>query len=114
MHTFLQKCILSCNDYTLSLEKSLTGDVVYCDPPYYNTFNSYSKNKFGKDEHNILSQKCYELKSKNIEIIVSNSDNDFVVGLYKDSFLNRIPVKRVINSKAENRGDTIYELCIKI
>ncbi len=54
------------------------------------------------------------MKNNEVNIIVSNSDHEFVIELYKLSSLHKIPVKRVINSKAENRGDTIYELCIKI
>lgn len=113
MHKFLQNCILTCNDYTVALEKAVTGDFIYCDPPYYNTFNSYSKYKFDKKEHSILYKKCQEIKNDNVDVIVSNSYNEFVCDLYKDCTINKIPVKRVINSKAEHRGDIIYELCIK-
>lgn len=114
MYTFLQNCVLTCKDYSACLENVKPGDFIYCDPPYYKTFNSYSKNKFDDTEHSVLAKRCYELKSNNVDIILSNSENEIIREFYKDSNVHCIPVKRVINSKAENRGDTIYELCINI
>lgn len=42
----------------------------------------------------------------------SNSDTDFIRDLYKDFVIEKIPVKRFINAKADARTE-IYELLIK-
>lgn len=113
MSLFLQRCHLSSCDYKQALNNVKKGDVVYCDPPYYNTFNSYSKDKFDEKCQIVLSQHCKMLKVIS-NVMVSNSDEHFISQLYSDCTIHKIPVKRVINNKGEERSSIIYELFIVV
>lgn len=113
IHHFLQQCHLSCGDYQLAISKVKQNDVVYCDPPYYNTFNSYSKNRFDKEEHQTLACSLSSIKSnEGTRVYISNSDEQLVRELYIGWTIHKIPVKRVVNSKSEDRSNIIYELFI--
>lgn len=113
MSLFLQRCQLSSSDYKQALNKVKEGDTVYCDPPYYNTFNSYSKEKFDGNSQITLSQRCIMLKDK-ANVMVSNSDEPFIYELYSNCNIHRIPVKRVVNNKGEERSNVIHELFIEV
>lgn len=114
MHELLQKCVLNHGDYCEAIKDMKRGDFVYFDPPYYKTFSSYSSQPFDKENHVTLSEKCYLLKSAGINMVLSNSSEEFVKNLYKDSVIHKVSVKRVINSKASDRKNEVYELCIQI
>ncbi len=113
MSQFLQRCNLSSLDYKNALNNVKEGDTVYCDPPYYNTFNSYSSNVFDTNSQIALSQRCNMLKDKAI-VMISNSDEPFIEQLYISSTIHKIPVKRVVNNKGEDRSNVVYELFIVI
>lgn len=50
------------------------GDGVYCDPPYLNTFSSYTKEGFNSQEHEELAKSLYLLWEKlGVPSTVSNS-----------------------------------------
>jgi DNA adenine methylase len=114
MHNFLKRCILTCEDYKTVLQNTTIGDVIYCDPPYHSTFNSYSKVKFEEQDQKELAKYCRELKDNGRLVFVSNSDTDFVRDLYRDCDVHKIPMKRVVNSKSEDRSNINYELFINI
>jgi len=99
---------LTCQDYSKINPKK--NDLVYLDPPYYNTFSGYSKNTFGKQKHLDLFLKCIEWKSLGIHVILSNSDDPFILELYKDFEIIKIPINYSINPKCKNSK---FELLIK-
>lgn len=113
MSEFLQRCHLSCVDYTEALKNVKEGDTVYCDPPYHNTFNSYSKERFDDNAQVALAKYCTSLKGK-ATTMVSNSDTDFIKELYPDCTFHRIPVKRVVSNRGEDRSNILYELFIVV
>jgi DNA adenine methylase len=91
------------------------GDFVYFDPPYYpiskTSFTSYTKDSFGETEHKRLSKVYSTLNKKGCLLMLSNSDADFIKGLYAG--FNQITVKarRSINCIATGRGK-INELLV--
>lgn len=111
MHHFFKRCVITCLDYKEILYNVKKGDMVYCDPPYYDTFNSYSKTKFPESEQLNLFSTCSSLKQYST-VFVSNSDCSFINNLYSSCVINKIPVKRVVNSNAKDRSIIIYELFI--
>jgi len=113
MSQFLQRCILSCSDYRSALQQARDGDTVYCDPPYHNTFNSYSKNVFDEKSQILLANCCVALKDK-VDVMVSNSDEPLIHELYSSATVHKIPVKRVVNSKGQDRTNIVYELFIVV
>ncbi len=97
-------------DFEESVKEAQEGDFVYFDPPYdtwddKESFTSYAKNPFGKDEQKRLSDVCKSLSQRGVKFMVSNHNTNYIRELYKDFNIYVVPAKRMINSKASGRGD---------
>lgn len=105
----LQNVNIQCHSYEESLENISAGDFVYLDPPYIPkdplSFTKYSKNDFGKNQHQELSKFCDKIHNKGAFFMLSNSDTDLTNYIYmKDGrFKNKFLVSRTIASNAKNR-----------
>lgn len=101
--------ILNC-DFEEAVNQAQAGDFVYFDPPYdtwedKESFTSYDKNMFGKDEQKRLAKIYRELSNKGVFVMLSNHNTNFIRELYNDYHINVIKAKRMINSKADGRGE---------
>ena len=67
--------------------------------------NFYAKNPFGKDEQVRLSNVYKALSNKGVYVMLSNHNTDFIRELYKDFNIHIVEAKRMINSKADGRGN---------
>lgn len=119
----LQNVEITCGDY--SQTRSFIDDktFVYFDPPYRplsttSSFTAYSEKDFADKEQIALQKYVDELTQKGAKVVLSNSDpknsdadDDFFDELYSDYDIERIEAKRMINSKASNRG-AVRELLI--
>lgn len=97
-------------DFSEVCEKATSGDFVYFDPPYdvienKNSFTAYAKDNFGKDEQKRLAMLFKELSDKGVYVMLSNHNTAFINELYKDYNIHIVNAKRMINSKADGRGD---------
>jgi DNA adenine methylase len=125
------------NDVALLLQKTriLLGDFescrpfvdertfVYIDPPYRplndtSSFNSYSRGGFSDADQTRLAAFFRDLVGEGARVMLSNSDpknedisDNFFDMLYADFTINRVPARRIINSKGTGRGE-INELVI--
>ena len=104
-----QITILNC-DYADAVKTAKIGDFVYFDPPYdtienKNSFTSYAKNDFGKDEQRRLATVYSELDKRGVKVMLSNHNTAFINELYKNFHIHVVNAKRMINSKADGRGD---------
>ncbi|MGI9012271.1 MAG: DNA adenine methylase [Nitrososphaeraceae archaeon] len=98
-------------DYkNILLEKTLDGDFIYLDPPYYpisvtSNFTSYTNNGFTTKDQEELSKIFKKLTDRGCQILLSNSDSEYIRELYSEFKENIIEVKvqRAINSKASKR-----------
>ena len=96
------------------------GSVVYFDPPYApvsktSNFTGYNESGFGEEEQKRLKRLCDRLTDKKVNILLSNSDCEFIRELYGDSEKYQIisvKAKRAINSNGNSRGE-IGEVLIK-
>ena len=85
------------------------GDLVYFDPPYLpisgtSDFTSYSKARFGLEEHRRLAELSLHLANRGIHVIVSNSNTKWTYELYVEFFIYEVFANRLVNSKAALRG----------
>lgn len=92
------------------------GDAVYCDPPYVPVsdtanFTAYTAGGFGSEEQTRLRDVATRLADRGVHVLLSNSDTPFVRKLYKGWKMEKVRVKRAINSKGDKRGD-VGELLI--
>ncbi len=97
-------------DFEDAVKNAKAGDFVYFDPPYdvienKNSFTSYAKNDFGKDEQIRLARLYKKLSDKGVFVMLSNHNTAFINELYKDFNIHVVNAKRMINSKADGRGD---------
>lgn len=76
--------------------------LIYLDPPYYKTFDSYTLEKFDYDKFTNYLNMVTNKKYKNLNIILSNSfDYQEIITTYKINLLHieSIPINDRINSK---------------
>ena len=59
------------------------GDLVYCDPPYHESYARYTQDQFGVDDQTQLRDSCVDWAERGATVIVSNSDTPFIRELYK-------------------------------
>jgi len=75
------------------------------------SFTSYTHANFDANQHIQLAKLAHQLADKGVQVMLSNSDCDFIRYLYKDFALHEVKASRAINSKADLRGK-ITELVI--
>ncbi len=97
-------------DFEKAVEEVQKGDFVYFDPPYdtwedKDSFTSYAKNPFGKDEQVRLANVFKKLSQKGAYVMLSNHNTEFIQKLYSGFHIYIIEAKRMINSKASGRGN---------
>jgi len=106
-------------DFEDVLKDVKKGDFVYLDPPYHpvsetSSFTSYTNNGFNEQEQIRLKKVCDRLNKIGCKFLLSNSDSNLVMDLYKDyrETIEKVQVPRSINCKASGRGK-INEVLIR-
>jgi DNA adenine methylase len=102
---------LHVSDYKkILLEETLEGDFIYLDPPYYplsitSNFTSYTNNGFTNKDQDDLARIFKKLTDRGCQVLLSNSDSEYIRELFSEFKENIIEVKaqRAINSKASKR-----------
>ncbi len=105
-----RKPVITSIDFELAVKNAKAGDFVYFDPPYdtweeKDSFTSYDKKAFGKEEQARLAKVFKELSNKGVYVMLSNQNTKFINELYKEFHITKVPAKRMINSKADGRGE---------
>lgn len=105
-----RKTVITNIDFEEAVKNAKAGDFVYFDPPYdtweeKNSFTFYDKNAFGKEEQIRLAKVFKELSDKGVYVMLSNHNTKFINELYKGFHITVVPAKRMINSKANGRGE---------
>lgn len=108
--TFLQNVDISCSNYEAIFPKP--GDLVYLDPPYFETFSEYSSQGFSKENHLQLKNFVDRLTRNDVLVVLSNSSTDFIKDLYCDYIQIVIETKYSVSGKNSGRKTT-EELLIK-
>lgn len=96
-------------DFKEVIKTAKKGDIVYFDPPYdpftEQSFVSYTKYGFNREDQKELRLIVDELTKKGVFIILSNSATDFIKELYDDYIQDNslIMVRRNISANKEGR-----------
>jgi DNA adenine methylase len=102
----IQNVIFKHCDYKDGIKLINENDFVYLDPPYFNTYNNYTNNKFY--QHKTLFELC---KQSKIYFLMNNSDVIFVRESFNNYNIQTLyNCKRKINSK--NPNSIVNELLI--
>lgn len=103
-------------DFAKAINGVKAGDFVYFDPPYIPvtptaSFTSYTAKGFNRSEQVRLRDLFFDLKSRGVYVMLSNSDTDLTRELYGKANIHPVKAYRMINSNAKKRGQ-INELVI--
>lgn len=107
-------------DFSDAVITASSGDFVYFDPPYApvsstSSFTSYTNEGFNQEDQIRLRDTFVELSSRGVNVMLSNSDVDFIHEIYSDIpniDIRVVEANRIINSKASKRGK-VNELIIR-
>jgi len=107
-----KKVVLRCSDFATALNTTgvdMYKTAIYLDPPYFNTFDAYQLDGFGKHEHVVLFSICERLKKKGARIVESNSDSPFIRDLYRKYDIHEV---RVVHNANVLGPQAVKELVI--
>lgn len=111
LHEYLSnsKIKLLNGDFSDAVKTAKKGDFVYFDPPYdtyeeKDSFTTYTKNSFGKEDQRRLADLYKKLSDKGVFVMLSNHNTPFIRELYKDYNIKVIQARRAINAKGTGRG----------
>lgn len=111
---------IQAQDFLAALAVIRSGDLVFCDPPYFPTsatasFAAYAIGGFGLEQQRDLASALNTLAYRGVHVIASNADTPLareVYAPYRDALtLTTIQAARAINSRGSKRG-TVGELVI--
>lgn len=78
----------------------------YFDPPYHNNHTAYSAEGFGEDKQIQLKEFCDQVNDMSSKFMLSNSNTEFIMNLYKGYNIQQISTKRVIRAMLGNTDCT--------
>ncbi len=105
--------IISSYDYTIALNNASKNDFVYIDPPYDDTFTTYTKYDFCKEQQIELKEFIDNLTLKGVYVLLSNSDTEMIRKIYSNYNIISLNTVYTIGSKRESRGKIKNEVLIK-
>lgn len=108
VNSCLQKTILfpPSPEFEITVQPS-AGDLVYCDPPYHETFTNYQAGGFGENDQIRLRDAAKKWIQLGANVILSNNDTPFIRKLYSEEevfSIRKILSKRPINRNGKGRG----------
>lgn len=101
----LARADICAQDFERTIETAKDGDLIYADPPYHETFVSYSEEGFCGVGQERLATELYKAHCRGAAFICHNSDTEKVRWWYNE-FAALVPTgeKRSINRDGEGRG----------
>jgi DNA adenine methylase len=103
------RCEFLAADFVSTMQATVAGDVVYCDPPYVPlsataSFTSYSADGFGLASQRTLAHEAEHLVRRGIPVVVSNHDLPFTQEIYAAADeMVFFDVQRHISCDGDNR-----------
>ena len=115
----LRDAELVADDFSNVLDLAKPADFIYFDPPYYTDsggFTGYAVTAagnatFGAEEHRRLCEVVKDLSARGCQVVLSNSDTDYIRRLYCDFSIYNVFARRAINRNGSGRGP-VSELVI--
>lgn len=101
----LRGAVLRCADFAESIDAAQPGDVVYADPPYDGSFQSYA-GVFDDGEQARLRHKLLAAWERGVAVFASNRDTPRVRALYGAPFqIEPLPIHYQVGGRAARRQD---------
>jgi len=115
-HEMLKSCEILNLDFEDAVTSAQRSDFIYFDPPYMplnetSYFTDYTSGGFSEQDQKRLASVFKKLSIKEVFVMQSNSNNEFIRQLYAEYNIVEIEARRNINSNASKRG-SVKELII--
>lgn len=91
-------------DFRAAIDRARVNDVVYCDPPYYDTFADYSKGGFSPADQEDLARALHRAADRGATVYATNSDCEPVRRLYSWAKIEATVELRKVNADGAGRG----------
>lgn len=105
---YLKKVEIFCQDFEETVGKAKRGDLIYFDSPYIpvkkDTFTSYTKDDFKKEDHERLADLFKRKSEEGCYCVLSNHDTELTRELYKGFEMLHVNAKRLIACQTECRN----------
>lgn len=115
-YLYTTDCQILSKDYQELLSLIQGGDFLFVDPPYDsengNGFNSYTSNKFTKENQKELAQFLKDVEKKGANWLLTNHATEFIKELYKDYWQYTFKAQRFINCQGSKRTGEAQEIFI--
>jgi DNA adenine methylase len=105
LSNYLQNVDLKCCEYYNVNPKS--GDFVYLDPPYHNTFTKYTKNVFEEQQQLELRNFCDKLNESGVKFLASNNDTEFINEIYKKYKITKVDTKYSVGGSRGKKQEVL-------
>ncbi|MCR5084588.1 MAG: Dam family site-specific DNA-(adenine-N6)-methyltransferase [Succinivibrionaceae bacterium] len=102
----LEGATITCGDFADCLGAAAEGDLVFFDSPYYETFGSYRAGGFAEADHERLAALFDELTGRGVRCVLTNSNTEFIRGLYARHRIREVAVRHCINRDGTHRAAT--------
>lgn len=100
----IQEMHFMSGNYADAVKDAKAGDLIYFDPPYFETFSDYQKQGFTDNNQKELHDLAVELSQRGCYVAISNSNCNKTIDLYSDfKRIIEIPITQTIGSKASSR-----------
>lgn len=103
----LRNAEILCGDFEAACRNAGEKDFVFLDSPYAplkaDSFLSYTRSGFPREDHERLAGLFRRLDRKGAYCMLTNHDTPFIRSLYEGYRIEAVAVKRLINSDASNR-----------
>jgi DNA adenine methylase len=99
----LKGSTIYCGDFEAVVNLSGDGDVIYADPPYDGTYNSYTTQGFSADDQARLASALVRAWRRGAAVFASNADTELVRDLYGWAEILDSTEQRTINADTGGR-----------
>ncbi|WP_445373003.1 DNA adenine methylase [Methylomonas sp. HW2-6] len=99
-----------CADFEETIDKAVSGDLIFADPPYtvkhnYNGFIKYNDSLFSWDDQVRLRDSLLRAKSRGVKIFATNAYHTSIHELYQNDFnLDSLTRASVLAGSSSHRG----------
>jgi len=106
------------NDFKEQVKYIKTNDLVYMDPPYYNTFTGYNKEKWTQENSLEVLHIFKSLTEKGIAVILSNNNDQEYIKIVNDILIIdsykiiEVSISRTLNMNISERKKKKCEILI--
>jgi DNA adenine methylase len=91
-------------DFRRTIEWAQSGDVIYVDSPYYETFSDYTAGGFTEDDHVALANALKTAHERGAVFIASNSDHERIRELYAWATVVPVHERHTVGATGARRG----------